>query len=268
MAEVRSDALPGGVTPAGTAAPHDAPVRNDAPSSEERDFQKFYDAMPQWARDEYNQRVWNFTNAQLNEQFGDVLPAFLEIANDPEARKTFARMKDKDLRTFLFQNGVEVFDRTHTAPGGERTATDGGETFSRKDVEQMFKERDDKATQAQTEQQYIQNRVADKDALLREHPDFAWKDQSDPNYRYVANLIETAHALSVSRGRFVSCKEVLDEQRRGEAPPPAAPSVSRSEVGVERPQAPTTPTEGTANMVKKLAKMGGITRGARALQRR
>jgi hypothetical protein len=201
-----------------------------------------------------------------------------EIVDDEllseDSLKQIARLKDKRVREFVFNEAVPGFEGAleklrQTGAEGEPIA---GEVL-KPVLERLDKidQRDAARAEAAQRDATMAHRTQEFMALAQEYPDLLhiWDEQNRPTLeapqRRWRTLINYANVMTQKTGRLYPYKQAFEdllafENNRTE-PPPAArattPTVER------RPQPPKSRNEQTAAMAEKLQKAGGLSGLAR-----
>jgi hypothetical protein len=275
-------------TPPSAAAPPATPPAAAAPASDAFDFETEYAKLDPKLRTEFEtrvgQRAWDSYNHALEQEYGDLLPLVVEAKQNPEFRKKLTRLTDKELRDFLLDSGIEVYERTHAAlsddvPAGvtedprikqltDRTAALEGE---------ILNERATRVAEA-----YAKTREQEARALMAEvGDDLKFEKPDDPGYKRMNHVVTIAEQRSEIAARkagidtskptwladavaksvkMPTYREVYDELAEilGRSAPPAAPSTSRSGPPPAQPQAPRTAAEGRERALALLKQRGGF----------
>lgn len=242
----------------------------EAQAPETFDYEAWYNdqlAKSPKALEEIGQRAMSYAqqqfNQQLEEQYGDIMPLWVEAKKDPEFRKALKEnLTDPELRKFLFSTAVEAYRGVNKANAEPQGTEDNplakrvDELQSKLDSQQQERERND----------YVSRRSLEMQALQREAPELAFKeaDSKDPAYRLAAHITEVAESRSERFGKPVSYKDVYLEMRDviNREKPPAAPATSRTQAP-PKPQAPQTKAEGRDRALDTLKRAGGIAGLAR-----
>lgn len=249
----------------------------EKPADEKFDFDAWDKTVPDEARNEYNRRAYDAYNSQLGEAYGDVLPFVAQIKDNPELRgllkeasedpellKFMGSLSKKELRDFVRESAIPVYERTFTdAPGdppARATRTDDDRVAK---LEAKINERD---TQDRNER-YAAGREREFKALMNEAgDDLKWTSEKDPGYRLASHLIKiaedrTERYAAAGRNQVVTYKEVYDEYKATQAgrgdPPPAAPATTTASA-TSGPQAPRSAAEGKQMALDRAKRAGGF----------
>ena len=270
-----------------------APAAAAAPASDDFDFDAEYNKIPERVRKEYEQRAFssaydNFNRA-LGEKYSDILPLIVEAENDPKLRKALGGLTKKEIREFLFDQALPIYERNNTPPpaAGEGAPPQDFRD-SRVDVleEQFATERGQRAFD-----RYTAGRNSELVALQNEIGDtLRWQSQDDASYKFVNHLIKVsedrferaARTAGVDTSKVTWIADAIDKgvkppsyreayQELNEIynrqAPPTVPATARSGPP-ERPQAPRTATEGKARAMAELQRAGGFSKLAARGNRR
>jgi hypothetical protein len=186
------------------------------------------------------------------------------------------RLSEKELRQFVLNDGVDVYDRTRAAERPADTERSPREIELEANVARLQGERD-AAEMAKKTAAYEQARTTEMQALWNEYPDLRFQkaDPTDAAYRKTLHIAEIAEARTkdnYERGiaKVVSYKEVATELNEimGRATPPGAPATSRDQIPQTKPQAPTSAVESKQRMKDTIERAGGFRNLAAASSRR
>lgn len=286
-----------GVTPAETKTPPEGATAPDT-----FDFDAEWSKVPERLRTEASQKFYDNVNASLSQEYGDVLPllvkskespelrealklaakddSFRDLLADPDFRKDFNKLTDKEQRSFLFGQASETY-RKYAVPA-EATQPHVDPTEQRLSaMEQRFQQQnDDRETGG-----YIDGRKREVQALTAEYPTLA-QDQ-----KFLGHVVEIAESRFESAAMRAGVKtqdnpgwpaqairagvkppsylEAYQYQAEvsGRTAPPAAPATSPA-TPPSQPQAPRSAAEGKARAVALVKKAGGFSNLAAAASRK
>ena len=262
------------------AAPAEKPVER----AESFDYEKWYEAQPQEAREAVARNVVTNFTARLKETLGDDAFAVLEQAAQDEAyRNKLGRLNKKELREYVFDTAYSIYDDPRYTTAGSAQEQAGVadprvDELSKK--VSAFEQRERAQTTEGRRNDYFRAWQNDVGALLHEFPQLNY-DASAPEssgYKRVAEIVDRAHYLSekqygldefgIPRGR-VSLRDVYDRSRALDdtrpSPPPKIPNTSPSGDAPSR-QAPRTDVESRNRMRETIEKHGSLKNLANALK--
>jgi hypothetical protein len=258
----------------------------ETPPADDYDFDKSYGGLPERLRkdaeERYMRTAYESFNAALAQEYGDILPIIAEAKSDPAFRKALSRLSEKDLRQFLFENALPVYEKsTSVAAQPGDIQTDPKVAELEKTVESL--QQKISIGEAQTAyDRYATNRTREFEALRNEAGDeLTWQTDKDAGYKLADHLIKIAedrseraaratgidttqptwYAEALSRNvRMPSYREVYDEWKEiaGRSAPPAAPAGSSAEPPARSGQAPRDASEGRERALKLLKQTGGL----------
>ncbi len=234
------------------------PVADAAPDSSDP-YEKWVETAPKEYREKYAQSIQNAHANALAAHYGPEVTSLLaEASADPDFRRKLGRLSDKDRRKFLLEAADAVYD---AQSGGEPQGNPQLEKIEKSvtELSQHVSARE----QQESEQRYIANRQAERDALLAKFPELRWSDPASAPARRLTAVIETAEIASRASGKPVSYAEQYEQMRsmwQEQAANPA-PTPIRSQAGSAVPnrQAPKNKVDARAAMNAELQKFGGLS---------
>lgn len=274
------------------------------PGTETFDFDAEWNKLPERLRTEATQRLYDGYNNALSQQYGDVLPLFVEAnknanlratlaaaANDPELRDLLAdptardqikRLTKKELREFLFGDAVTAYEK-YALPETPGRAPEKDPRDAR--IEQLEAKFQSDVDQRESGG-YVGNRQREVNALLGEFPQL--KEDQKLLEHVVTNAETQFESAALRAGIDTSQKNpgwpaqalragIKPTSYReawqyyaevlGRSAPPAAPGTSPA-TAPQPPQAPRDASEGKQRALKLLQSTGGLKGLATASARR
>lgn len=217
---------------------------------------------------ELQSRVVNATNEFIHSKYGELTPILDEIENSPELMKALSKLSDKDLRDFLLNDGIQVYESSLKSTS-EITPVN-------KELENKLAAIESKLSAKEKQEQdaaYFNYRRNEVQAMQNEYPELRFEkaDKADPGYRkfeYLVDQAETRTQLNYARGvnKSVSYKEVYDELRQFENNRPTPTKIENtSSTNPKDQQAPQTITDSKKKLFDKVKRAGSFAKYAEML---
>ncbi len=251
------------------------------PADEAWDFDKAWGATDERLRKAAEERIYTDAYGRYNKaieaEYGDLLPILVAAKEDPALRKRLAKLTDKQVRDFLFDQALDVYDKTHIEEPAEGPKPDA----NAERLTALESKLDNDARERKYDK-YVEGLATEFGALRNEFADdLNFSSDKDPQYKRANHLFkvwDTRFAASAARAgvninraphlwvtealdkgiKAPTYRELYDElhEVEGRSRPPAAPV--GDDAGPPKIQAPRTAAEGRERALQLVKRAGGI----------
>lgn len=258
-------------------APKADPSQAEKPAAEAEaetkdDYETWFNAQPAERREEFARNVANGYANSLAELYGpEVSSVLAEVRSSPELKKKFERLSKTEVRDWLFNTALDIYEDPKYAGEPEAERPDSRYTA----LEEKYNALESKLTAAEETklvESYTAERQTEYQALVNTYPELRFEDPNSKVGKRVTAVIEDAEEKSRKAGRkiayadvYVGLKDMWDAQEEN-PPPRPVPATSASAKDVPRPQAPRTKVETRSAINATVQKYGSLTELQRALR--
>lgn len=226
-------------------------------------FEEWLGSVDDDYKNELQNRIQHATSEWIHNEYGELTPIIDEIQANPELKKALSKLTNKELREFLLNDAVAIWESTNPAPAKQEFAIP-------KEIEDRLSAAENELSSRKRQEQeaaYFNHRQREVEAMKNEYPELRFEklDNSDAAFKkfsYIVDRAEERTTTNMARGinKTVSYKEVYDELRAIEVARPSTTKIENTSQPADprNMQAPRNAVESQQQKLERIKKAGGF----------